>query len=830
MDLDEALPRARSRQLDLLKGALLGTFSLEHEARIQYLLDRIDVGRPPEVERLRDPVRHDTAAYQRIDTQRHGPAGPDDSAVRSFLPYTAIGRARLDAIESALDHLRTGAIDGDLVEVHAGGGGVGVFLRGYLDAYELVGRRVWVVDRFRASAGAALAPTFGGEGLSSMASDINRVRDAFALFGLLDDRVRFLQGDPVQQLASGPEAIALLHVGTASATEITAILSAARPRLVAGAQVIVDIGDDPAARAAVEDDRLRSGDTGPLVPVDARSVRWQVATVSEGAAPTAVPVGGVPLAAPAVAPIDLSVVVVFYNMRREAARTLHSLSRVYQEGVDDISYEVIVVDNGSSPEQRLDEEFVAGFGPEFTLVDMGEAAPSTPVTALNEGIRRSRGRNVALMIDGAHVLTPGVIRFGLAGLDAYAPAIVATQQWYMGPGQQGDTMDDGYDQVYEDRLFEAISWPDEGYRLFEISHFIGDRDWLDGMWESNCIFVARSQLEQVGGFEEGFSMAGGGYANLELYERLGSSPDVTVATILGEASFHQVHGGTTTNQIDPEQRRSRVFGYSQHYAEMRGRAFRGPGKPIHYIGRFHAPLAKRTNARRMTASAFAEGATLLDGDGYPTRPTPVPDELRTSFTESVWRSMPWSHTSWLGRPIHDPPTDLLAFQEVIAAVRPDWIIEAGTGDGGRTLFLATMCDMVGNGRVISIDDQLDDDLPQHDRVIYVRGRPHGPHPTKSVGELVGEGPVHAMVVLGATADRFKTAAQFEAYHRYVSVGSYVIVTNTIVNGHPVWPAFGPGPLEGVKRILREHGDFVADPFMEKYSLSFNPGGYLRRVR
>ena len=80
--------------------------------------------------------------------------------------------------------------------------------------------------------------------------------------------------------------------------------------------------------------------------------------------------------------------------------------------------------------------------------------------------------------------------------------------------------------------------------------------------------------------------------SVELYERLGSSPDVTVATILGEGSFHQIHGGDTTNQIDPAERRARVYGYSQQYAELRGRAFRGPGKPIHYVGSITSPAAR----------------------------------------------------------------------------------------------------------------------------------------------------------------------------------------------------------------------------------------------
>ena len=160
------------------------------------------------------------------------------------------------------------------------------------------------------------------------------------------------------------------------------------------------------------------------------------------------------------------------------------------------------------------------------------------------------------MIDGAHVLTPSVLHYGMAGLATYEPAIVVTQQWYVGPGQQPDAMNAGYDQPYEDELFREIEWPLDGYRLFEIGHFIGDRDWFDGLWESNCIFVPRKLLEQYGAFDESFSMPGGGYANLELYERLGATPDVNVVTILGEGSFHQVHGGTTTNRADPDDRRA----------------------------------------------------------------------------------------------------------------------------------------------------------------------------------------------------------------------------------------------------------------------------------
>ncbi len=56
------------------------------------------------------------------------------------------------------------------------------------------------------------------------------------------------------------------------------------------------------------------------------------------------------------------------------------------------------------------------------------------------------------------------------------------------------------------------------------------------------------------------------------------------------------------------------------------------------------------------------------------------------------------------------------------------------------------------------------------------------------------------------------------------------LTDTIVNGHPVWPAYGPGPFEAVNQLLPVHGDFIADTEVERFGLSFNSGGFLRRVR
>jgi cephalosporin hydroxylase/glycosyltransferase involved in cell wall biosynthesis len=613
---------------------------------------------------------------------------------------------------------------------------------------------------------------------------------------------------------------------------VDTVLEQVYPRLAVGGAVIVDGYRDEARRAAVDDFRARHGITEPLDRIDWAGAVWRkqverAATPEDEVEDAPGELGGAPLAGPPrIGRKDLTVVVVFYNMRREAERTLHSLSRAYQQGLDDVDYEVVVVENGSDRDQVLGREFVQSFGPEFRYLNIGRNAHPSPVRALNRGIAAGKGDHFALMIDGAHVLTPGVLRYGLLGLRSYEPAVVSTQQWYVGPGQQGESMVDGYDQSVEDRLFEKIEWPTDGYRLFDVSHFIGERDWLDGMWESNCLFVPRTLLQQVGGFDESFDLPGGEYANLDIYERMASTPGVNFTTILGEGSFHQVHGGTTTNQPELEKRRARIASYAQHYAELRGRGFKGHQKRIHYVGTmFHE--ANRTRARRrISAEAFKAGAH--DPDGRATEPLPIPEEVQQEYTDAFWRSLRWEQTTWMGRRIPRTPTDLWVYQELLHQARPDWIIETSPGSGGRALYLASICEILGHGRVLSVGGKARDELPQHPRITYLPGETHGEDVAARVREITGAEP-NALVILGSRGRRVRMVNEFDTFADLVPVGSYVIVEDTILNGHPVWASFGPGPAEAVKQLLGRRPDFVADLRAEKFGLTFNPGGFLKRV-
>jgi len=840
--LEEQTQRGVDRYLGLVKAVLLDERNVQHEVRTAYLLGL--GGAQPDLAALRDPARNLPVRYRRLVRARRAGRPIDDGL--GNLALTTMGRAQLDRLEAAACSVLAAGVPGDFAEVGTGGGGGGILLRATLAAHEVADRRVWVADPFLASAPAIDADEPGElpPAVRRLASDLNLVRDGFALFGLLDDRVRLLQGPPAATLADAPIGpLALLRLGEGLGADAAIALELLHTRLSPGAEVIVSGTADPAVEEAVSRARARLGISGPIQRIDWSSITWRQAKSAAGQpeqaqaaaegpasrpAQAATPPPRPPLAPPARSPaVALSVVVVFYNMRREAVRTLHSLGHSYQRDVEDLEYEVLVIDNDSDPDQRLGPEFVEAFGPEFQLLELDGPGHPSPTVALNAGIASARGDALAMMIDGAHVLTPGVLRFGMKALDTYAPAVVATQQWYLGPGQQGDAQHAGYDQRVEDRLLDSIQWPVDGYRLFEIGHFIGDRDWFDGIVESNCLFVPRKLLEQFGGFDESFSMPGGGYANLDLFERLALSPGITPASILGEGTFHQFHGGTTTNVADDAARRERVVSYREHFETLRGRPLAGLDRPVHYVGAMATKAARRTRSRRKLELAFD---AMRDPTNVTAAPVPIPDELKLAAVEAVWDHRAWQEATWLGHPVNRYPADLHVYQELLAEVRPNLVVLAGddAGLGGRALFVASVCDQLGQGRVIAIGQREESGRPSHPRLTHLAGAPGTPAVAAEVAAMA-PGPAGALVILGlGEVNQLVTA--FDRYAPLVPVGGYVVVENTVVNGRPAAPEFGPGPHEAVVAILARHDDFAPDPLGERYTLTFNRGGYLKRVR
>ncbi len=191
------------------------------------------------------------------------------------------------------------------------------------------------------------------------------------------------------------------------------------------------------------------------------------------------------------------------------------------------------------------------------------------------------------------------------------------------------------------------------------------------------------------------------------------------------------------------------------------------------------------------------------------------------------RETTWRNTRWRGVGVNKTPTDLWVYQEVLFSLRPDVIVETGTFEAGSTLYFADLLELAGHGRVVSVDLDTETAYPEHDRITYVGGSSVGDDVVARVRREV-EGASTVMVVLDSDHSRRHVAAELDAYHELVTPGSYLVVEDTNINGHPVEADFGPGPHEAVEQFLAEHPDFERDRDCEKFLLTFNPGGWLRR--
>ncbi len=287
----------------------------------------------------------------------------------------------------------------------------------------------------------------------------------------------------------------------------------------------------------------------------------------------------------------LSVVVVVYNMGRAAPRSLAALAPAYQQGIEAVDYEIIVVENGS--DAPLSPQVLANLAPNIRYFHLQDPPPS-PAHAINFGASQARGEVLAVMVDGAHMLTPGVLRYGLDLFDSLANPLVITMAFFLGPGPQFETVFEGYDEAREDQLLADIGWPADGYRLFEIGvpYRIepgGVRPklfWFVRQFESNCLFMRKAAFEEIGGCEERFDLPGGGIMLPDLYLRLTELPDSQIVQLLGEASFHQLHGGTSTNVSRADQK-AQWQQYLAQYEAVRGKPYRVSQNPIRYYG--HMP-------------------------------------------------------------------------------------------------------------------------------------------------------------------------------------------------------------------------------------------------
>lgn len=268
-------------------------------------------------------------------------------------------------------------------------------------------------------------------------------------------------------------------------------------------------------------------------------------------------------------------------MEREIERTLQSLSAHYQLDVEAEAYEVIVVDNGSP--RPLQESQVTRHGANFRLLRIDDASPA-PGAAINWAVAQSQGEYIGIIIDGARMLSPGVLRGASEAFARSEDAVVATLGFHLGPEHQSLSSLQGYDQQVEDYLLEHIDWLADGYRLFEIASVSGSAryGWHGPIAECNCMFVKRSRYQAIGGYDPEFRASGGGLSNHDIYKRACEYRSASLYYLLGEGCFHQIHGGVTTG--GGESQPQKFVQLQEEYYALRGANYEAPQNPPILLG------------------------------------------------------------------------------------------------------------------------------------------------------------------------------------------------------------------------------------------------------
>jgi cephalosporin hydroxylase len=203
--------------------------------------------------------------------------------------------------------------------------------------------------------------------------------------------------------------------------------------------------------------------------------------------------------------------------------------------------------------------------------------------------------------------------------------------------------------------------------------------------------------------------------------------------------------------------------------------------------------------------------------------------------------------SWLGRPIIQLPEDLLRLQQVLYRLRPDMIVETGVAHGGSLIFYASMCQLLGKGRVIGVDLTIHPHnrqaIERHElahRITLVEGDSVDPAVVAQVAAFIRPGET-VLVLLDSNHSREHVVKELDAYSGLVSVGSYLVATDGVMkeladlpSGQPNWA--WDNPSAAAQHFLRHHPEFVheepAGPFRETaidMPITYWPGGWLRRV-
>lgn len=445
------------------------------------------------------------------------------------------------------------------------------------------------------------------------------------------------------------------------------------------------------------------------------------------------------------------------------------------------------MDNGSP--EPLDETALAEIAPNARVVRTYPASPS-PVQAINAAANSANGRMLGLFIDGARMASPGLITRARQAYRSDPSKVIGSLGFHLGPDVQMRSVFAGYDQAIEDRLLNATPWRENGYKLFEISALAGSsaEGWFGCISKSNGLFLDSALWRELGGFDGRFMTPGGGLANLDFWERAVAASGGRPWMILGEGTFHQVHGGVATNGDN-----SAREPMSAEYRQIRGRNFITPRYEPQFVGALSDELISRrvgvpTKAPRKAHSINDRAFAVA-----------LPPHLLDTVQGGTLR------TRYKGLRLAKNPFDLALYLRLLQVLRPRTIIEIGASEGGSAVWLRDQCRMLGmNTKILSLD--LARPPATVEDVIFYEAdstRPHETFPNKEI--LCAP---HPWLVIEDSAHSYASVSAVLGYFGdLLQPNDYIVVEDGVVadlrDQH--YRQFDDGPNQAVAEFLAQEG-------------------------
>jgi hypothetical protein len=175
------------------------------------------------------------------------------------------------------------------------------------------------------------------------------------------------------------------------------------------------------------------------------------------------------------------------------------------------------------------------------------------------------------------------LKYTLLAFRLHESPFIYTLGMHLGAKLQNYSILEGYNQQIEDELLSTVDWKDNGYELFKISTLAASskNGYFSPIAESNCFSMRKDNFLEIGGFDERFTSVGGGLVNLDIFNKAHEIPRLAPIMLLGEATFHQIHGGVATN-VPMEQHP--IIEMNKEYFDIRGKIFKSIARVPDYYG------------------------------------------------------------------------------------------------------------------------------------------------------------------------------------------------------------------------------------------------------